>query len=67
MTEQEIISYFGVENTIYTFNGTLQQLADLQNANGNSYSYLVAGNVIYFKADLPVNNPNAPVFHQGAV
>jgi hypothetical protein len=67
MTPEKIIDYFGSTNTVYTFTGTAAQLQELHNANNISYNYIVVSDVVYFKADSAINNPNITVFHQGVV
>lgn len=61
MTKQEILNYFG-SNTVYKFNGTLQELKLLQEANNNSYNYLLVAEVIYVTAQNPIVDNRATIF-----
>jgi hypothetical protein len=61
MTNEEILNYFG-PNTVYRFNGTLQELAQLQESNSNSYNYLIVAEVIYVAAQNPIADSRAIVF-----
>jgi hypothetical protein len=61
MTKQEILNYFG-PSTVYQFNGTLQELAQLQESNNNSYNYLVVAEVIYVAAQNPIVDDRVTVF-----
>ncbi len=53
MTNQEILDYFNTN--VYTFNGSLAELDELQQSNNNSYTYLIVGGIIYFKSDSPLD------------
>jgi hypothetical protein len=61
MNTQEILSYFG-SNTVYKFNGTLQELKLLQETNNNSYNYLLVADVIYVIAQNPIMDNRATIF-----
>lgn len=60
MTNQEIIDYFG-GRTVYKYAGSLDELQQLQEANNNSYNYLIVSEVIYFAATDPVTDSKAQV------
>jgi hypothetical protein len=61
MTSKEILEYFG-NSTVYVFNGTLQELKQIQEADNNSYNYLLVADIIYFTAANPVTNNKAVIF-----
>lgn len=61
MTNKEILDYFG-NCTVYVFNGTLQELKQIQEIDNNSYNYLLVAGIIYFTAAKPVINSNAVIF-----
>lgn len=61
MTKQEILNYFG-NSTVYIFSGTLQELKQIQEADNNSYNYLVVAEIIYFTAANPVSNNKSAIF-----
>lgn len=58
MTEQEVLNYYG-DNVVYRFNGTLDELNELQRTTENSYNYLRVKDVIYFVAQNPVEDSRA--------
>lgn len=61
MTNQEILNYFGNSN-VYVFSGTLEELKQIQEADKNSYNYLVVSEVIYFTSANPVSNNKSAIF-----
>jgi hypothetical protein len=60
MTETEIINYFS-QDTVYKFNGNLNELHELQTSTVNSYNYLIVKDVIFFVARNAVSDPRAVV------
>lgn len=50
MTKTEILNYF-VDRVVYQFNGTAQELQQLQTDTNNSYNYIKVDNIIYFVAE----------------
>jgi hypothetical protein len=63
MTNEQLTAHFG-PRTVYRFDGTLAELADLQNNAGNSYNYIVSDGAIYYVADLPVIDSRAVAITQ---
>jgi hypothetical protein len=49
MTTQEILEHFN-NSTVYKFDGKLNELQEMQEANSNSYNYIVVRDVVYFVA-----------------
>jgi len=60
MNTQEIKDYFG-DRVIYTFSGSLDELADLQSKTTNSYNYIIVAGQIYFVAEKSVDDARASV------
>lgn len=58
MTKTEILNYFA-GNIVYQFNGTNQQLEQLQINTNNSYNYIKVDNIIYFVAEHEVTDSSA--------
>jgi hypothetical protein len=61
MTNKEILDYFG-NCTVYKFNGTLQELKELQESNNNNYSYLIVSDIIYVNAQTAIEDTRATIF-----
>jgi hypothetical protein len=61
MTNKEILDYFG-NATVYKFNGTLQELKELQETNNNNYSYIIVSDMIYVNAQNPIEDTRATIF-----
>lgn len=58
MLNQEILAYFG-DNPVYTFDGSVQELKELQESTANSYGYMIVAGVIYVRAENPIVDSRA--------
>ena len=58
MTIQEIKNYFGI-TPVYQFNGSMDELHEMQVLNNSSYNTLVVSDVIYFISVNPVTDSRA--------
>lgn len=59
MTNNEILDYYNNVPNVYIFNGTLEELNDLQNLTSNSYNYIKVQDRIYFAAQNAVSDSRA--------
>jgi hypothetical protein len=60
MTTQQILEYFN-NSTVYKFNGKLSELQEMQEANSNSYNYIIVSDVIYFVAANQVSDSRVSI------
>ena len=60
MTTQQILEYFN-NSTVYKFNGKLSELQEMQEANSNSYNYIVVGDDVYFVAAKQVSDSRVSI------
>lgn len=63
MTNEQLIAHFG-PRTIYRFDGTVDELEQLQTSTENSYGYVISQELIYFVAENPVTDSRATVVAQ---
>lgn len=63
MTNEQLIAHFG-NRTIYRFDGTADELNQLQTSTLNSYGYVIFNEIIYFVAENPVTDSRVTVVTQ---
>ena len=59
MTNEEIKQYFGPDRLVYKFMGNADELFVLQDANSNSYNYIVIDSQIYVSPEKQINDSRA--------
>jgi hypothetical protein len=65
MNDQEIIQYFGGQQTVYSFVGSLDQLQTLNENNESSYNYVIVRDAIYFVCTKPISGDGVTVMFAG--
>ena len=58
MTNEQLTLQFG-DQVVYQFNGSLDELRELQESAGASYNYIISREVIYFVSERPVSDARA--------